>query len=233
MRPGSMPADSRDDLPGGDHHPAAAARATTCRRRPDSLANVRTPDIRRGDLRAQTAANRLARRRLEELVERRGRRDRRAGVRRGRRLRRAAHARGAARRCPTARYEAERAIEGDGVSDDDVPIRVAVTIDGDALSIDFAGTDDQVAGNVNCPLSVTRSACYFALRVLLPSDVPANAGTYAALLDRRRPRARSSTRSRRPRSWPATSRRSQRDRRHRARRARAGGRPPRRRARGR
>ena len=30
MRPGSMPADSRDDLPGGDHHPAAAARATTC-----------------------------------------------------------------------------------------------------------------------------------------------------------------------------------------------------------
>src|ERR687890_1300929 len=45
----------------------------------------------------------------------------------------------------------------------------------------FDGTDPQVAGNVNCPLSVTRSACYFALRALLPSDVPANAGTYAAL----------------------------------------------------
>ena len=56
-----------------------------------------------------------------------------------------------------------------------------MTVDGDALSIDFSGTDDQVAGNVNCPLSVTRSACYFALRALLPSDVPANAGTYAAL----------------------------------------------------
>ena len=38
-----------------------------------------------------------------------------------------------------------------------------------------------MAGNVNCPLSVTRSGCYFALRALLPSDVPANAGTYAAL----------------------------------------------------
>ena len=60
-------------------------------------------------------------------------------------------------------------------------IAVAVTVDGDALRIDFAGTDDQVAGNVNCPLSVTRSGCYFALRALLPSDVPANAGTYAAL----------------------------------------------------
>ena len=60
-------------------------------------------------------------------------------------------------------------------------IAVAVTVDGDELRIDFAGTDDQVAGNVNCPLSVTRSGCYFALRALLPSDVPANAGTYAAL----------------------------------------------------
>jgi N-methylhydantoinase B len=38
-----------------------------------------------------------------------------------------------------------------------------------------------VAGNVNCPLPVTRSACYFALRVLLPKDIPANAGTYAPL----------------------------------------------------
>ena len=37
------------------------------------LANVRTPDVRRGDLRAQIAAKRLAERRLAELVERRGR----------------------------------------------------------------------------------------------------------------------------------------------------------------
>ena len=44
------------------------------------------------------------------------------------------------------------------------------------MRIDFTGTADAVAGNVNCPLAVTRSACYFALRVLLPDDVPANAG---------------------------------------------------------
>jgi N-methylhydantoinase B len=49
------------------------------------------------------------------------------------------------------------------------------------MHIDFAGTADQVAGNVNCPLAVTRSACYFALRVLIPSDVPANAGAYTAV----------------------------------------------------
>ena len=52
-----------------------------------------------------------------------------------------------------------------------------MTITGDRMHIDFAGTADAVPGNVNCPLSVTRSACYFALRVLLPEDVPANAGT--------------------------------------------------------
>jgi N-methylhydantoinase B len=49
------------------------------------------------------------------------------------------------------------------------------------MRVDFTGTADAVDGNVNCPLAVTRSACYFALRVLLPDDVPANAGTYAPL----------------------------------------------------
>jgi N-methylhydantoinase B len=177
MRPGSMPADSTSVWQEGIVIPPL--------RLDDGvleliLANVRTPDIRRGDLRAQIAANRLAGRRLEELVERRGRdvveqafdevvayAERRT--------------REALRDVPDGTYEAERAIEGDGVTDEDVMIRAAVKVDGEELSIDFSGTDEQVAGNVNCPLSVTRSACYFALRALLPGDVPANAGTYAAL----------------------------------------------------
>src|SRR4029077_67624 len=80
---------------------------------------------------------------------------------------------------PDGTYKASSELEGDGVTEDDVPIAVAVTVDGDALVIDFAGTAPAVAGNVNCPLAVTRSACYFALRVLLDPDVPANAGAYA------------------------------------------------------
>ena len=56
-----------------------------------------------------------------------------------------------------------------------------VEIAGDELVIDFDGTADAVAGNVNCPIAVTRSACLFALRVLLPPDVPANAGAFAPL----------------------------------------------------
>jgi N-methylhydantoinase B len=139
------------------------------------LANVRTPQVRRGDLRAQLAANDLGAERLGELVARRGLdvvrwafdeviayTDRRTRAR--------------VSGLPDGVYEAVDVMEGDGVSDDDIPIAVRVTVSGDGLTIDFDGTAGAVAGNVNCPLSVTRSACYFALRVLLPADVPANAG---------------------------------------------------------
>lgn len=139
------------------------------------LANVRTPEIRRGDLRAQLAANELGGRRLADLVERRGLNlitrafdevitytERRARSRIG--------------ELPDGSYEASDVMEGDGTTDEDIRIAVRLILEGDGLTIDFDGTDDAVAGNVNCPLSVTRSACYFALRVLLDADVPANAG---------------------------------------------------------
>ncbi len=72
-------------------------------------------------------------------------------------------------------------MEGDGSTDMDIPIKVCVRVSGDEMTVDFAGTSPTVHGNINCPLPVTRSACFFALRVHLPKDVPANAGTYAPL----------------------------------------------------
>ncbi len=144
------------------------------------LANVRTPELRRGDLRAQLAANRLAEARLLELAERHGLdlvvegfadvleyAERRA--------------REAVRAIPNGEYRAAGEVEGDGVTDDDIPIRVRVLVEDDGLTVDFTGTATAVPGNVNCPLAVTRSACLFALRVLLPEDVPTNAGAYAPL----------------------------------------------------
>jgi N-methylhydantoinase B len=83
---------------------------------------------------------------------------------------------------PDGVYEAESVMEGDGITDVDVPVRVVVAISGDSVVIDFLGTAEAVAGNINCPLSVTRSACFFALGVLLAKDVPlSNAGTYAPI----------------------------------------------------
>ena len=46
------------------------------------------------------------------------------------------------------------------------------------LEVDFAGTDPQSDGNLNCPLSVTKSAVYYVLRVLTDPDIPPSAGAY-------------------------------------------------------
>ncbi len=88
-------------------------------------------------------------------------------------------AREAIRLLPEGSYSAEGELEGDGVVDDDLPIRVEVTIAGGAIEVDFEGTSPAARGNVNCPLAVTRAACLFAVKTLLPPDVPANAGAYA------------------------------------------------------
>ena len=183
MRPGSAPSDSREIFQEGIIIPPV--RLVRGGEYVDDvldliLANVRTPDLRRGDLRAQIAANNIAEERIDELIERRGEETILAAFEEvisyaEKRTREAI------RELPDGEHAAEDFMEGDGITDEDIPIRAKVTVEGDSLTVDFAGTADTVRGNVNCPLPVTRSACYFALRVLLPGDVPANAGTYAPL----------------------------------------------------
>src|SRR5450759_3061490 len=177
MSPGSMPAGSRDLWQEGLIIPPV-------RLTDDVLelicANSRTPRLRRGDFRAQVSANRVAQRRISELVDRRGLDTLLAGFEEV--LRYAERrTREALRRLPDGTYRAFTELEGDGFTDEDIVVDVTVTVAGDTAHINFAGTAAAVEGNVNCPLAVTRSACYFALRVLLPEDVPANAGTYAPL----------------------------------------------------
>src|SRR5258708_19240371 len=67
-------------------------------------------------------------------------------------------------------------LEGDGVVDDDLEIRVEVTIQDGIFHADFTGTRGPAPGNVNCPIAVTRSAVLFVVRTLLPDDVPMNGG---------------------------------------------------------
>jgi N-methylhydantoinase B len=183
MRPGSMPSDSREIFQEGVIIPPV--RLVRGGEYVDDvldllLANVRTPDLRRGDLRAQIAANNIAEERVGELIERRSKEVVLAAFEEvvsyaERRTREAI------RELPDGEHEAEDFMEGDGITDEDIPIKARVEIRDDSITIDFEGTADQVRGNINCPLPVTRSACYFALRVLLPKDILANAGTYAPL----------------------------------------------------
>ena len=183
MRAGSMPADSQEIFQEGLVVPPVRL-VREGRMDVDILdlilANSRTPELRRGDLMAQAAANRIGQVRIDDLIARRGREVVRASFKEvvayTERM-----ARQTNRSLPPGTYTAEGELEGDGVVDEDIPIRVAVEITEDRMHIDFTGTAGAVRGNVNCPLAVTRSACYFAFRVLLPIDIPANAGAYRPL----------------------------------------------------
>ncbi len=145
------------------------------------LANVRTPDVRRGDLAAQLAACERGAQRYRELVERRGRAFVESAVvdlldYAERRTRAALRA-----NVRPGRYEAEDVLEGDGVTPDPVVLRVAVEVTDGALAADFAGSAAAAQGNVNCPLAVTRSAALFVLRCLVADEVPINGGMHRAL----------------------------------------------------
>jgi N-methylhydantoinase B len=140
------------------------------------VSRMRNPDERRGDLRAQLAAQRLAERRIEELCVRRGR-ERVAAAMDALYAYSERVVRAGIAALPDGRYEAEDVLEPAGGGR--LCIRVAVTIRGDELEIDFAGTSPQHEGNLNCPLAVARSASYFVVRCLTDPDVPASGGAYA------------------------------------------------------
>src|SRR4029077_9743715 len=135
---------------------------------------MRNPDQRLADLRAQRAANLTGIRRLRQLAERQGR-----GV--------LADATGeildyAERRTRAALTEmadgestAEDVLEG---RNGDIRLRVKATVRGDSLELDFAGSAEQVAGNLNCPLSVTKAACIYSVRVVCDPDAPPSAGAW-------------------------------------------------------
>ena len=141
------------------------------------LANVRTPDERRGDLRAQHAANETGRRRVSDLLERYGRETLLESVAAvqdyaERRMRSAIAG------LPDGSYEAADVLDGDGLGSGPVHIEATVTIDGESLVVDFAGTDPQTTGPINAVFAVTASATYYAVRCLTDPAIPANAGAY-------------------------------------------------------
>ena len=138
---------------------------------------MRRPEQRLADLRAQRAANLTGARRIEELVERLGA----AGLKTGmseilvyseRRTRTALAA------LADGDYTAEDVVEGGPGGSLDLTLRVRATVAGDALRLDFTGSEGQVVGNLNCPLSVTKSAAFFAVRVLTDPDAPPSAGAH-------------------------------------------------------
>lgn len=140
------------------------------------LANVRTPEERRGDVNAQLACLRSGERRLKELSEKYGSQFLCAGFdailaysekRMRRRL----------AEFPPGVYEAEDALDDDGTSDEPVRFKLKVTIEeGGKAILDFTGSSAQRPGNINAVAPMTHSSVYFALKVVTDPAIPANAG---------------------------------------------------------
>ena len=138
--------------------------------------NVRIEEVGR-DLLAQIGANARGAERLQELIGR----HRADGLRRymdalmdysERRLR------AAISRLPQRQASFEDYIEGDGVTDDLVKIRVTVSVEGSEILIDFAGTDPMVTGPINSPLPVTMACAGYCVKSLVDPDAPSNEGIY-------------------------------------------------------
>jgi N-methylhydantoinase B len=169
--PGSMPADSRAlEDEGIVIAPSVLDDAAI-----DGIsAQMRQPEQRRADLRAQLAANRTGARRLLELWDRFGRETVAAAF-----TEVLDYAERRTRACleelDDGRRNARDVLEA---REGDLEIALTATVDGDTLTLDFDGTAGQHEGNLNCPLAVTRSACYFAIRVLTDPDIPPSAGAY-------------------------------------------------------
>ncbi|MEA2319378.1 MAG: N-methylhydantoinase [Solirubrobacteraceae bacterium] len=79
---------------------------------------------------------------------------------------------------PEGTFTAEDIVDGDGLDDEPLPIRVAVTRDGDTLVVDFTGTAQAARGPINCPIASTESAVYYAVTAILDPGIPPNDGTY-------------------------------------------------------
>jgi N-methylhydantoinase B len=169
--PGSMPANSRRLEEEGV---VIAPRPLTEQAIGEIVARMRQPAERRADLRAQLAANRVGVRRLVDLAERVG----------GERLEEAteavlAYAERRTRACLKALPDGERCAEDVlEAAAGDLKLRLRALVEGERLTLDFTGSAGRDEGNLNCPLAVTHSACYFAVRVLTDPDIPPSAGAY-------------------------------------------------------
>ena len=142
--------------------------------------NVRIPVKVLGDLRAELAACHVGEAGFLALIERYGRD---AVVTASAELLDVSErlARLEIARWPAGRYEFEDWLDDDGIDPDPIPIRVAVTVRGDGLDVDFAGTAPQVKGGINSVLSFTSSTVYACVRCLLPADIPNNEGYFRAI----------------------------------------------------
>ncbi|MEW8030168.1 MAG: hydantoinase B/oxoprolinase family protein [Candidatus Thiodiazotropha sp.] len=197
--PGSMPVSHSLDQEGRVIPPGKLVRGGAIDG--DFLSSIirdnRNPGESEGDFAAQISANRSGLKRLAQLIDEWGRDPFLAGLEAlnayAERL-----AREALKRIPPGEYRFKELMDDDGQGNSDIPILVRLVAEPERILVDFSGTADQVAGNINAPLSVAAAAVYYVFRCLMPPQTPACAGSFRSiglyvpkgcLLNARRPAA--------------------------------------------
>jgi len=139
------------------------------------LANVRTPEERKGDLLAQIAANEKGKQRLEEIIKK-------YGLNKLLRYTRLIQhysekiLRETIKDIPDGTFTFTDYLDDDGIKDKPIKITVEITIKNDEALIDFSSSSSQVAGGVNANYAVTYSAVLYVFRCLVEEDIPFNTG---------------------------------------------------------
>jgi N-methylhydantoinase B len=142
--------------------------------------NTRDPEGRLLDIQAQYAGTFVGDQRIQSLCRKYG-----VGSLRDAMKRSLDHSeqlmREAIRAMPDGVYEAEDFAEGvqaPGWTGESVPLKVKVTIQGDQIHFDYAGTGAQTLGGINCPLAVTCNSTWFTVKALTDISIPINQGCY-------------------------------------------------------
>lgn len=139
------------------------------------LANVRTPEERAGDLRAQMASNHRGIERMQELLARYGHVEvdhyMRGLLEYAERM-----TRHLIRDLPDGEYHYQDRMDDDGIDPDPVEITVTITVRGDEAEVDFSGSSPQRRGSINAVKAITLSAVHYVFRALIALDIPSNSG---------------------------------------------------------
>lgn len=138
---------------------------------------VSSGDAGQGDFAAQISANNSGVSRLCELIKEFSQQGFYTGLKElndyAERI-----AKAAMQNIPDGQYTFSDVMDDDGMGGRDIKISVTITVKDHQVSLDFSGTDAQVAGNINCPLSVVAAAVYYVFRCLMPDYTPACAGSF-------------------------------------------------------
>tara|TARA_A100001037_G_scaffold303487_1_gene337629 strand:- start:9299 stop:10903 length:1605 start_codon:yes stop_codon:yes gene_type:complete len=139
------------------------------------LSNVRTPEERKGDVLAQISANLVGQRRIEMIIDRYGLKNTSFYTtelqRYSERMTRVAIS-----KMPEGEFDFTDFMDDDGISENPVKISVKIIIRKDSIVADFTGSSLQTDGNINAVESIARTAVYYAIRCLIPFEIPNNSG---------------------------------------------------------